>query len=247
MRIARARESGGAGWPGNGCPRRRRLAAAVAFAGASGSAATAPAPKKEDAVQTSRPPRCCSIRKATVCCSRKTAISPSAPASLAKLMTLEYVFNEMKKGTSSSTIRSPSPRTPGARGGALARIDHVRRASIAAWSAGSDPGHHRRFSQRRLHRALPRVSPVTKRRSRQMLTKRAREIGLENSTFTNSTGYSDPNLARDRARPGPARAPHHADLSRFLSVFLAERDFAWNNIHQQNRNPLLGMGIGADG
>ena len=27
-----------------------------------------------------------------------------------------------------------------------------------------------------------------------MLTKRAREIGLEKSTFTNATGYSDPNL-----------------------------------------------------
>jgi D-alanyl-D-alanine carboxypeptidase (penicillin-binding protein 5/6) len=29
--------------------------------------------------------------------------------------------------------------------------------------------------------------------------------------------------------------------------YFSQRDFAWNNIHQQNRNPLLGMGIGADG
>jgi D-alanyl-D-alanine carboxypeptidase (penicillin-binding protein 5/6) len=26
-----------------------------------------------------------------------------------------------------------------------------------------------------------------------------------------------------------------------------QRDFTWNNIHQTNRNPLLGMGLGADG
>jgi D-alanyl-D-alanine carboxypeptidase (penicillin-binding protein 5/6) len=29
--------------------------------------------------------------------------------------------------------------------------------------------------------------------------------------------------------------------------YFAEREFAWNNIRQQNRNPLLAMGIGADG
>jgi D-alanyl-D-alanine carboxypeptidase (penicillin-binding protein 5/6) len=29
--------------------------------------------------------------------------------------------------------------------------------------------------------------------------------------------------------------------------YFSQRDFAWNNIHQQNRNPLLAMGIGADG
>src|ERR1700744_4416351 len=29
--------------------------------------------------------------------------------------------------------------------------------------------------------------------------------------------------------------------------YFAERDFTWNNIHQMNRNPLLGMGVGADG
>ena len=29
--------------------------------------------------------------------------------------------------------------------------------------------------------------------------------------------------------------------------YFAEREFTWNKIRQQNRNPLLGMGIGADG
>jgi D-alanyl-D-alanine carboxypeptidase (penicillin-binding protein 5/6) len=30
-------------------------------------------------------------------------------------------------------------------------------------------------------------------------------------------------------------------------AYFGQRDFTWNNIHQTNRNPLLGMGIGADG
>ena len=29
--------------------------------------------------------------------------------------------------------------------------------------------------------------------------------------------------------------------------YFAEREFTWNNIRQKNRNPLLAMGIGADG
>ena len=29
--------------------------------------------------------------------------------------------------------------------------------------------------------------------------------------------------------------------------YFAARDFTWNNIRQENRNPLLSMGIGADG
>jgi D-alanyl-D-alanine carboxypeptidase (penicillin-binding protein 5/6) len=79
-----------------------------------------------------------------------------------------------------------------------------------------------------------------------LLTKRAREIGLENSTFTNATGYSDPNL---RVTPREmAQLARHIMLTypNFYPYF-AEREFAWNNIRQQNRNPLLAMGIGADG
>jgi D-alanyl-D-alanine carboxypeptidase (penicillin-binding protein 5/6) len=79
-----------------------------------------------------------------------------------------------------------------------------------------------------------------------LLTKRAREIGLQHSTFTNSTGYSD---------PGSRMTVHDvAELSRHIMQaypdfyrYFAEHDFTWNKIRQQNRNPLLGMGIGADG
>jgi serine-type D-Ala-D-Ala carboxypeptidase (penicillin-binding protein 5/6) len=32
-----------------------------------------------------------------------------------------------------------------------------------------------------------------------------------------------------------------------MYAYFGERDFTWDKIHQENRNPLLGMGIGADG
>jgi serine-type D-Ala-D-Ala carboxypeptidase (penicillin-binding protein 5/6) len=78
------------------------------------------------------------------------------------------------------------------------------------------------------------------------LTKRAREIGLEKSTFTNATGYSDPNLrvtVRELAQLGRYILQTYPEFY----PYFAEREFTWNNIRQQNRNPLLAMGIGADG
>ena len=79
-----------------------------------------------------------------------------------------------------------------------------------------------------------------------MLTKRAREIGLQHSTFTNATGYSDPNL-RVTARDMAELARHIMQTYPDFYPDFAQRDFTWDNIHQQNRNPLLGMGIDADG
>ena len=80
----------------------------------------------------------------------------------------------------------------------------------------------------------------------QMLTKRAREIGLLHSTFTNSTGYSDPGL-RVTVRDLAELARHIIQTYPEFYPYFAQRDFTWNKIHQENRNPLLGMGIGADG
>jgi serine-type D-Ala-D-Ala carboxypeptidase (penicillin-binding protein 5/6) len=80
----------------------------------------------------------------------------------------------------------------------------------------------------------------------EMLTKRAREIGLEKSTFTNATGYSDPNL-RATPRELAYLARHIMQTYPDFYPYFSEREFTWNKIRQSNRNPLLAMGIGADG
>ncbi len=79
-----------------------------------------------------------------------------------------------------------------------------------------------------------------------MMTKRARKLGLEKSTFRNSTGLPDPEHKMT--------ARELATLTRYLiEVFpefyrhYSEREFTWNKIKQQNRNPLLGKFPGADG
>jgi serine-type D-Ala-D-Ala carboxypeptidase (penicillin-binding protein 5/6) len=79
-----------------------------------------------------------------------------------------------------------------------------------------------------------------------LMTQRARELGLEKSTFRNATGLTDPEhqmTARELAL-----------LARYLIEVFPEfyktysiPEFTWNGITQPNRNPLLGSYPGADG
>ncbi len=80
----------------------------------------------------------------------------------------------------------------------------------------------------------------------QIMNRHAKEIGLERSTFRNATGYSAPDqkvTARDMAR----LAIHLIEAYPENYKLFAEREFTWNKIRQQNRNPLLALDIGADG
>ena len=169
-----------------------------------------------------------------------------APASLAKLMTLEFVFNEIKQ--------------------ARVKLTDEFTISENAWRKGGAPSHgstmfaaiHSRVKLDDLIHgiivnsandaciAVAEGLAGNEAEFGAMLTKRAREIGLEKSTFTNATGYSDPNL-RVTPRELAQLARHIMQTYPDFYPYFAEREFAWNNIRQQNRNPLLAMGIGADG
>jgi len=169
-----------------------------------------------------------------------------APASLAKLMTLEFVFHEIRQGH--------------------IKLDDEYPISENAWRKGGAPSHgstmfaaiHSRVRLEDLIRgiivdsandaciAVAEALAGNEPEFGAMLTRRARAIGLEKSTFTNATGYSDPNL-RVTARELARLARHIMQTYPDFYPYFAEREFTWNNIRQQNRNPLLAMGIGADG
>jgi D-alanyl-D-alanine carboxypeptidase (penicillin-binding protein 5/6) len=79
------------------------------------------------------------------------------------------------------------------------------------------------------------------------MNKKAKEIGINDSNFINSTGWPDPNhymTARDIAI-----LSHHliTDFPEYYHYF-GEIDFTWHGIKQGNRNPLLyRTGSGVDG
>ncbi len=176
----------------------------------------------------------------------KNGDQPVAPASLAKLMTLEFLFNQIKQGRvkldEEYIISENAWRTGGApsRGSTMFAAIHSRvKVSDLLQGIIVDSANDACI-------AVAEALAGNEATFGRMLTERAREIGLESSTFTNSTGYPDPNL-RVTAREMAELARHIIHTYPDFYPYFSQRDFTWNNIHQTNRNPLLGMGIGADG
>lgn len=80
----------------------------------------------------------------------------------------------------------------------------------------------------------------------ELMTQKARELGMQHSTFKNSTGWPDPDhlmTARDLATLA-TRIIH--DFPEYYAYF-AEPSYTYSGIHQPNRNLLLARNIGVDG
>jgi D-alanyl-D-alanine carboxypeptidase (penicillin-binding protein 5/6) len=84
-----------------------------------------------------------------------------------------------------------------------------------------------------------------------MMTSKAKEIGMENTNFANSSGINDPDnysTVRDIMIMSNYLIKNHPEYYKWFS----EKDFTWDRtggdpITQGNRNPLLYKNIGADG
>ncbi len=79
-----------------------------------------------------------------------------------------------------------------------------------------------------------------------IMTERMRGLGLPKSVFRNATGMGDPQQ-KVTAREMALLADHIIKTYPEHYRIFGEREFIWNKIRQQNRNPLLTMDIGADG
>lgn len=74
----------------------------------------------------------------------------------------------------------------------------------------------------------------------------ADQLGMKNSNFMNASGWPDPDhysTASDLAILGKALIKNFPE---YYQIY-AEKEFTYNDITQQNRNPLLFQNIGADG
>lgn len=80
----------------------------------------------------------------------------------------------------------------------------------------------------------------------QRMNERARELGMNNSSFLNSSGIPAPGH-RMSARDIAVLSRHLLLKYPKVLELYAKREFTFNNIRQFNRNPLLGRFPGADG
>jgi len=177
---------------------------------------------------------------------QKDADLPMEPASMAKLMTIAVVFNEVRDGrvhmSDEFFVSEHAWRTGGARSGGSTMfaelnskisVENLVRSVII--QSGNDA-------------AIVLAEGIAGSESSfaAMMNELGEEIGLDGSHFTNPTGLPDPDMyvtARDLA-----------DLGRYLIRefpeyyhYFSEPEMEWNGIKQPNRNSLVELGIGVDG
>jgi D-alanyl-D-alanine carboxypeptidase (penicillin-binding protein 5/6) len=231
-------------------PSWARWGAAVVAACAVVSATAAPnpvsGPKSSEGYQTAAPHAILIEAESGTVLFEKAADDLIPPASLSKLMTQEVVFNEIKQGRLTPTTEFIVSTNAWRRGGAPS---HTSSMFIPIHSKVSvDDLLHGAIIQSANDACITLAEGISGNESTfaELMTKRARELGLTKSTFGNSTGLPDPRqlmTARELAKLARHIVQTYPDYYKYYS----EREFTWNKIRQYNRNPLLAMNIGADG
>ena len=171
----------------------------------------------------------------------KNADEPTAPASMSKLMTLYMIFERLKAGS--------------------VRLEDTFPVSEKAWRMGGSKmfvGINTRVKLEDLLRGIVVQSgndaciviaeglAQNEATFAEKMTERAREIGLTNSTFVNSTGWPDPDHTMSVRDIAKLSAIIIKEFPEYYPLF-AEKTYTYNNIKQGNRNPLLYGYDDADG
>lgn len=176
----------------------------------------------------------------------KNAQEPLPPASMSKLMTVYLAFEAIADGRLGIDERLRVSQHCMNYGGSTMFLDTTDRVRVedllrgVIVLSGND-------ASCVIAEAL---SPAgTEAGFAQMMTRRARELGMMNSTFANSNGW--PAMGHRMSMQDIAILADRliTDYPTFYPLF-SERSFDYDGEHPantRNRNPLLGLGIGADG
>lgn len=171
----------------------------------------------------------------------KNASEPRPPASMSKLMTLYMLFEAIRDGRVTPETEFIVSRRAQAIGGSRMFVEAGTRVPVDALihgiivQSGNDAcivvaeglaGSEEVFAQ--------------------MMTRRAAEIGLRDASLKNSSGWPQDGHVMSAEDLVTLSRRIIEDFPEFYAYF-AETEYTWNNITQQNRNPLLRLGIGADG
>lgn len=176
----------------------------------------------------------------------KKADEPLPPASMSKLMTIYMVFEALKNGQLTEDMTLPVSEHAMSYGGSTMFLDTLDRPTVmdllrgVIVLSGND-------ASAVLAEAL---SPDgTEAGFAELMNRKAAEIGMTNSHFRNSNGWPAEGhvmSARDLGILAERLIEDHPELYKLF----AEQEFEFDGrapANTQNRNPILGLGIGADG
>ena len=173
----------------------------------------------------------------------KNPDEPMPPASLSKLMTLNMVFEALEDGRLSLDDKLPVSRHAEKYKGSTMFLTTRHRPTVkelimgVVVLSGND-------ASAVLAEAL---SPDgTENGFANLMTRRAKQLGMNNSTFANSNGWPHPKQLMSAKDLAIIAARIINEFPEYYTYF-AQREFTYDNITQPNRNPLLKLGLGADG
>ncbi len=176
----------------------------------------------------------------------KNADEPLPPASMSKLMTLYVAFEAIRDGRLSLNEELPVSRHAMSYGGSTMFLDTTDRVSVEDLLRGIIV-----LSGNDACAVIAEaLSPDgTEAGFARFMTQRAQQMGMTNSTFANSNGWPAPNHRMSMRDLALVSRHIITDFPEFYPMF-AETEFAFDGRapqNTQNRNPLLTLGIGADG
>ena len=163
------------------------------------------------------------------------------PSSMLKLMTLYIAFDMLKKGRLKLNQELPISERAWKMQGSKMFVQIGNQVPVEALLRGVivQSGNDATV-------ALAEGIAGSEAQFVELMTAKARELGLKDSSFRNATGWPDPEQrmsSRDLARLARRLI---LDFPEYYHYF-AERSFTWNNIAQENRNTALTRVPGADG
>jgi D-alanyl-D-alanine carboxypeptidase (penicillin-binding protein 5/6) len=172
----------------------------------------------------------------------KDADTPTPPASMSKLMTLELLFQRLKDGRVKPTDTFPVSEEAWSTQGSKMFVEINSRIPVEDLIRGIIV-----MSGNDACVVVAQALGGTTQGFVDMMNARAKQLGLTHSHFVNPDGLPDP--------PGQMMSVMDlAKLARHLIYdypeyyhYFSERSFVWHNIAQQNRDAVLDMFPGTDG
>jgi len=174
----------------------------------------------------------------------KNADQPLPPASMSKLMTITMLFEALNDGRVTMETEFAVSSRAKAMGGSTMFLQETDRPTVSDLIHGMiiNSGNDACV-------VVAEGLAGTEEAFAAQMTERARALGMTNSTFANASGWPDP-VHRMSMRDLGILAQHLiTDFPDLYPVF-AETEFNYKDRapdNRFNRNPLLDLGIGADG
>jgi D-alanyl-D-alanine carboxypeptidase (penicillin-binding protein 5/6) len=171
----------------------------------------------------------------------KNADEPLPPASMSKLMTLYMLFEAIRDGRVTRETEFNVSARAQAIGGSRMFVEAGKTVPVDALIHGI-------IVQSGNDACIVVAENLggTEEAFAAQMTRRAAEIGLTNTVLKNASGWPEEGHVMSTADIAALSRRIIAEFPEFYAYF-HETEFTWNDITQQNRNPLLTAGIGADG